>query len=272
MNTQWIERHFDRMGARITVERPRKPANRSWWKPPESYSLDVQRNRSGEQFVLTVPEAIERDVEFSVLQVKPERRHLLMMARRQGQSEIDRFLCGHDEREWFVAAVPGAVSTVAGAMESLKPAAVLHMQARLGLDARARNQRKNRAFRRQGEWFFLPVGIDVDAASVLRNEPIARSGGKPHIVEMLYRSGGERVYVCDRHPSGVSAAHYKRLLSQRPSAKGWNWQERFRDANVYAKGTIRHPDHKTITLHEWSLVLMNTENKSRTMQHVAFID
>jgi len=36
-----------------------------------------------------------------------------------------KFLCGHDERHWFVAAVPGrGVSNVRTAMEALKPAAV----------------------------------------------------------------------------------------------------------------------------------------------------
>ena len=33
-----------------------------------------------------------------------------------------------------------------------------------------------------------------------------------------------------------------------------------------------HADHKTITLHGWHRVLMNTENQSRAMRNVAFLD
>jgi hypothetical protein len=45
-----------------------------------------------------------------------------------------------------------------------------------------------------------------------------------------------------------------------------------RDAAVYARGAIRHPDHRTIWLPFWHRVLMNTETRSRTMQQVAFLD
>lgn len=274
MNTESIERHFGRMGARLEVQKPQPPSGRSgfWWNPPTSYSLDIERDRAGERFVLSVPDAIEREAEFAILQIKPRERHLLLMARRDGSADIDRFLCGHDEREWFVAAVPGAVSTVADAMESLKPREILNAQSRAGLDGKQRNRRKNKAFRRQGEWFFVPDDIDPDANAILRNEPIARSGGKPHMVEMLYRSGGERIYTCEQRPRGLSENAYKRLLKVNGRAKGWNWQVMVRNPSVYAKGAIRHPDHKTIVLHEWHQVLMNTENQSRSMQHVAFID
>ena len=45
-----------------------------------------------------------------------------------------------------------------------------------------------------------------------------------------------------------------------------------RDAGVYARGTVRHPDHATITLPFWHRVLINTETQSRTMANVAFLD
>ena len=45
-----------------------------------------------------------------------------------------------------------------------------------------------------------------------------------------------------------------------------------RDPDVYAKGTVRHPDHATIRLPEWHRVLMNTEQGAKAMRHVAFID
>jgi hypothetical protein len=41
---------------------------------------------------------------------------------------------------------------------------------------------------------------------------------------------------------------------------------------VYAKGSVRHPDHATIHLATWHRVLMNTEQAARAMRHVAFLD
>ena len=128
---------------------------------------------------------------------------------REGD-EKPKFLCGHDERHWFVAAVPESapVGTVRAAKEALKPAEVRTAQARMRARAEARNRRKNAAFRRQGEWFFVPEPrLKVDETLVLRDEPITRgNGGKPHRCEFCYRTGGETVYVCSRHPNGVRRA------------------------------------------------------------------
>jgi hypothetical protein len=45
-----------------------------------------------------------------------------------------------------------------------------------------------------------------------------------------------------------------------------------RNAGVYVRGSVRHADHKTIVLHEWHRVLMNTEGESQAMRSVAFLD
>ena len=45
-----------------------------------------------------------------------------------------------------------------------------------------------------------------------------------------------------------------------------------RDPELYAKGSVRHPDHNTIVLPYWHRVLMNTEQRARAMRHVAFLD
>jgi hypothetical protein len=45
-----------------------------------------------------------------------------------------------------------------------------------------------------------------------------------------------------------------------------------RDAAVYVRGEIRHPDHKTVCLEYWHRVLMNTENRSMAMRNLAFLD
>ena len=214
------------------------------------------------------------DPEVAVLDVQPADRHLLLLVREAGEKQ--KFLCGHDERHWFVAAMPESapVGTVRQAKEALKPAEVQVAQGRRGLRAEARNRRKNAAYRRQGEWFFLPVpDFGVDEGLVLRNEPLRRgNGGKPHWVEYCYRTGGETVYVCARHPNGVTEKEYRRILAGNPRAKGWGWQTMRRNPGVYVRGSVRHADHKTIVLHGWHRVLMNTEGEAKAMRNVAFLD
>jgi len=194
---------------------------------------------------------------------------------REGNDK-SKFLCGHDERHWFVAGIPEAapVGTVRQAKEALKPAEVQSAQARERVGGKARNRRKNAAYIRQGEWFFLPVpDMVVPEELVLKNEPLRRgNGGKPHWAEFCYRTGGETVHVCSRHPNGVTEAQYGAILTRNPQAKGWNWRTMRRNPGVYVRGRIRHPDHKTITLHGWHRVAMNTESQARAMRNVAFLD
>ena len=180
----------------------------------------------------------------------------------------------HDRHVWMLEPIDGGAWTPQQAKEALKPAEVQVAQGRQGLRAEARDRRKNAAYRRQGEWFFLPApGFAVDESLVLRNEPITRgTGGKPHRVEFCYRTGGETVYVCSRHPNGVTEKEYREILNRSPKAKGWNWQTMRRNPGVYVRGSVRHADHKTIVLHGWHRVLMNTEGQSRAMRNVAFLD
>jgi hypothetical protein len=108
---------------------------------------------------------------------------------------------------------------------------------------------------------------------VLRDEPLSRgNGGKPHWAEFCYRTGGETVYVCSKYPNGVTEAEYRGILAGSPKAKGWGWRTMRRNPGVYVRGRVRHADHKTITLHGWHRVLMNTEGQSKAMKNVAFLD
>jgi hypothetical protein len=264
-----LEAKFARIGARLQRSdgsgRPRLVVT-------VPVALDVRSDRKGEFFeVIRQPGA---DAQVEVLDVQPADRHLLLMVRERGEKH--KFLCGHDERHWFVAAVPEAapVGTVRAAKEALKPAEVRAAQARQRLRAEAGNRRKNAAYRRQDEWFFVPApGLKVDEALVLHDEPITRgNSGKPHRCEFCYRTGGETVYVCMQRPGGIPEVEYRRLLEERPEARGWGWRAMLRNADVYARGRVRHADHRTITLHGWHRVLMNTENQSRAMRNVAFLD
>ena len=199
MDTTDLLTKFARIGARLRVAD--RPTRRSR-VPLGAISLDVQADRGGEFFEVVAPGG--GDPEVAVLDVRPADRHLLLMVRDGGEKH--KYLCGHDERHWFVAAVPDAapVGTVLQAKEALKPAEVRSAQASKRLGAEAGNRRKNAAYRRQGEWFFLPApGFVVDEALVLRNEPLRRGdGGKPHWTESCYRTGGETVHVSPGTPTG----------------------------------------------------------------------
>ena len=268
MDTNLLDAKFARIGARLKVAD--RPSRRN--RTSGVVSLDVQSDRRGEFFeIARQPGA---GVEVAVLDVQPADRHLLLLV-REGKDK-SKFLCGHDERHWFVAGIPEAapVGTVRQAKEALKPAEVHAAQARQGLRGKARSRRKNAAYVRQGEWFFLPApDIAVDEKLVLREEPLSRgNGGKPHRAEFCYRTGGETVYVCSRHPNGVTAAQYKAILAGSPKAKGWGWRTMRRNPGVYVRGRVRHADHRPITLHGWHRVALNTEGQSRAMRNVAFLD
>jgi len=185
-----------------------------------------------------------------------------------------KFLCGHDERHWFVAAIPESepVSTVAGAKIALKPEQVRTREEALGVSRKESFRRKNAAFVRQGEWFFIPdPGFKANPLFILRNEPLSRgNGGKPHWAEEAYRSGGETVYVSAKYPTGLSSAEFGRLPET--ERKNGNFRLMKRDASVHVRGEISHPDHATVQLATWHRVLMNTENRSIAMRFVAFLD
>jgi hypothetical protein len=273
MNANQIESRFAEMGARLKVREVSSRLN-AWSSVPADYAVDIQRDRQGEFFELRVPEHLRDDLDVSVVQSEPQQRHLLLFVRKPGDTpQLDRFLCGHDEREWFVAAVPGGASSVRQAMDALQPAGVRESLARTHVSSRKRYARKNRAFRRQGEWFFVPEPSFVaNEKFILRNEPLRRGAGKPHIVEQLYRTGGETVHVCRQHPNGILPEEYRELLRANPKAANWGWREMRRNPGVYARGSVRHSDHAVINLPFWHRVLMNTENQSRTMANVAFLD
>lgn len=262
MDGKSLSAHFGRIGARVRL-RERSIGG--------SIRLDIARDKEGQFFdILTIPGAQAR-----VIDVEPGLRHLLLLGSNTTPL-IDkrRFLCGHDEREWFVAAVPGrGVTRVRQAMEALKPRLVQIEQERRGVRARDRLRRRTPAYTRQGEWFFVPAPTLAPRPQlVLRNEPISRGRGKPHWVECLYREGGQTVMVCSHRPRGITLEEHRQLLLERPTAADWNWRPMRRNPFAYAKGTVRHPDHATIRLDGWHRVVMNTEGEAPGASSVVFLD
>jgi hypothetical protein len=261
-----LEKKFEKMGARLKVNRFPAISGRRAIAP---IRVDIRRDHRGEYFDVQH----RPDVSVEVLDLKPAERHLLLMARQSedGRQIKSKYLCGHDERAWFVAAVPeeAHASSVQGARDALKPAPVWQAMREQGVPLRKRDRRKTQAFVRQGEWFFIPMpSVSIDPSDVLKNEPIRRGAGKPHICQFLARAGGEQVYVGNGRVLTVS--QYVKLSQRQRTAH--QWRPMLRNAGVYVKGAIRHPDHATVWLTCWHAVVMNTETRALAMRHVAFLD
>ena len=272
MNSNFLQNKFAQLGARAQIRllRPNR------WNSTRSVLIDIGTDRRGEFFDIQTSESVELEV----LDVQPRDRHLLLMSRepatsRNAPETKSKFLCGHDERHWFVAGVPESapVSSVVTAMEALKPGLVRDLERGLRGKRERRQGRKTPTFKRQGEWFFIPdPELKVDSRLVLRDEPLRRGGGKPHHCEQLFRHGGTTVYVCRQFPNGLTETERTALFEREPLASRWAWRLMQRDPRVFVRGRVSHADHATITLNSWHRVLMNTEAESRAQTSVAFLD
>lgn len=280
-----ITKPFEAMGAKVEVkDRPRvNEVSLSLWgrrggftQPNAAVRINILKDHRGREYF-----DIQRRIgtRLDVLDVRPKDRHLLLLAKSDDGTK-SRFLCGHDERSWFVAAIPEEARGVTGvqsAKEALKPPEVIRAQVAKAVPMRKRQQRRNEAYIRQGEWFFIPVNRpDIRDVQTLQNEPIRRGSGKPHMCQQLYREGGTTVHVRSDYPNGLTNAEYQKLDEKVKADKRHGglgaWRLMQRDAAVYVRGRISHPDHKTIDLQGWHQVVMNTETKARAMREVAFLD
>lgn len=278
-----LVKRFEEMGARVKISTapPARWGRRVTTTQPQRFGvprLDVRSDSKGEYFDISFPANTE-PAQVDVVDIKADDRHLLLLVKtegeRQGEVNKSKFLCGHDERHWFVAAIPEAargVGDVRRAKEALQPTAVKELLANSGLKPDKKLKRKNEVYQRQGEWFFVPAADLVpDEAMIRKNEPLTRGrGSKPHTMEQCYRTGGTTVYVNRQHPTGISQKAYNALPEAERKAPGWRVMSR--DARVYAKGRISHADHATIVLATWCQVFMNTESQAAAMRHVAFLD
>ncbi len=264
MDIGLLQKHFGLMQARLEVSL----ATRARWRIRTG--LDVARDRRGEYFLLRLDP--QEEVEYEVVNVRPDLHHLLLMARRAEGKH--KFLCGQDEQHLFVCAVPvRGVTDVRSAMQALQPPEVQQAVAEKVRHTSQRMRRRNEAFRRQGEWFFIPApDLVVDPKQVHQHEPLSNGRGRAHYCQYVFRVGGVEVRVCDQYPAGLTAEEYARLIAENPKAKEFRWQLRTRAATVYAKGYVRHRDHKTLLLDGWHRVLMNTEYLAPGAALVVFLD
>ncbi len=248
MNILHLDKAFSRIGARVRFG----PG-----------SIDVLRDDAGEFFRLDLDTA--KAGGYEALDVQPRRRHLVLV----GGDE--RFLCGHDERHWFVAGIASRrPATVSAAMDSLMPPDARQAVLRAKVRHRRRHRRHNPAYLRQGEWFFLSAPDFSTSRPTLRNEALRRGGGKPHVVEEVARAGGEAVYVSRTFPNGLTEAQREDLRRSDPALfAAQTWTAMSRNATVYARGRVTHADHATLHLDGWHRVLMAAEASSRNL---AFLD
>lgn len=205
-----FRQHFQVMGADVNVA---SDGNR--------FEIGIEQGDHGETFRLRFPS--DGSVTAKVLDADRYQRHLLLNVVHRGLRVSQKYLCGHDEFHWFVAALPekSGATMLPQAMESLKPDAVRHEQRRKRVKRSRRRNRHTTAYLRQGEWFFVPrPAFDAAGQRVQKNGSLVRGAGKPHRVELLCSSG---------------------------------------DGGTYVRGAVSHPDHATIRLDVWHEVFRNTE-------------
>jgi hypothetical protein len=261
MDIPFLQKHFAALGARLKVHQDERTPTQ--WRVIPPLAIDVKTDKRGEFFEFALG---AQPPEVKLLQIQPQARHLLLFT-----EPGDRFLCGHDERHWFVAAINTPVSTVREAKQALMPGA---LRAQIGqLPFNEIDNRRNGHFQRQGEWFFVPVRKQVQDWLILKDEPLQRNlRSKPHLCEELYREGGQRVYIVFNQKRGsrvFSEQEYLKRKDQNPDLDQFGVQVRIANPTVFVRGTVRHADHATIHLRGWHRVFLNGEKVSDV---VRFLD
>lgn len=241
--TAALVKQFQSIGATLVLTPPRGS------KP---YDLNVLQNRKhGEHFTL----ALQPDgPDVRVLHADRADRHLVLFI--DGDSGADRFLCGHDERHWFAAAIAKRVTTVLDAKRALLPEPLADAPTAIV------QRRHSAAWMRQGEWFFVPSDRDFSDQPIHQHEPIVRRrGGKPHLCAELVRFGGVPVVLYKgREYSPAEWDGY--LIARRAAGDGGptgRVERLVKNPEVYVRGPVRHPDHATLNLRGWHRLYGNLE-------------
>jgi hypothetical protein len=282
MSVTAVANKFKEMGARAKIW------DVSDIKTTLPFIIDIKKDKQGEFFDIKV----KREVELIVQDIQKKDRHLLLVTRnmairnRSNKPEVGRYLCGHDERNWFVSAISTGASLVVQAKEGLKPTILRQVEAKEGIRSKVAQKRHRKLnsglkIHRQGEFMFMPDNSFMPSdIAIIRNEPLRRGtigrAGNPHTAQYMYRSGGESVWTTTEYNTkasaqGLTEGEYRQAVKKDRKAAKAHWTQQRRDANVWVKGKITHKDHATLDLgNVWHKVYVNTEN-SRTGA-VAFFD
>lgn len=263
--TEAVKKKFTEMGAKVNISRSDKARS------------PISINILNGEFVINT----DLETEVQVVDFNKKDRHLLLLAsipntsRRGLSNDKQRYLCGHDERDWFTCAIPNVVKNIIEAKEALKPEELKSVE-RGTVKPKDKQKRHRKAkglgkIHRQGEFMFIPMPDWKPGKNmfILKNEPM-RAGGRPHVAREVVRTGGRTVYTLGRRV--MEAEQYESLQKSQPKEAS-RWRAEKADPTVYAKGTIRHPDHKTLDLGDvWHKVLVNTEKNATFARNVLFID
>jgi hypothetical protein len=124
----------------------------------------------------------------------------------------------------------------------------------------------NEAAIRLGGWLFVPApGLVVESKRIQRRSPVRCSESATPVVSELYHTGGEAIYYSETKRRILTVLQYRALLQQHPKTVKEDWRISQRSMVAYGRGTVRHPDHHTITLHDWHRILTNTESEAPAM-------
>ena len=124
-----LKQHFMVMGADVDVT-----------VGGDRFEVDVENTGRSEVFQIRLPD--DGSVTAKVLDSDWRRRHLVLDVSHRRFGVNQKYLCGHDEFHWFVAALPEKTEAVSvpEAMEALKPQAVLTEQRRKRVQAASSRQ------------------------------------------------------------------------------------------------------------------------------------
>lgn len=248
-----LKNHIEKTGYRASVRiRP---------KMRRAFDINVRTDKKGEFFAVDMRESTDAIV------LSVEGDHALLMF-KDGNEKF-KALIGHDERQLFVAAVPdNSVSTVLQAKESLKPTKIQKLDKGL----KEPHKRKTKKRVRQGDFFFVPVDHEIENPVIHKREPLNRGAGRSHICDELVRYGGHTVYFHRRFKPGrtFTQEQFKFLMTINKEAPKTGWVNRREGMQVYVRGKIRHPEHKTLVLKTWHEVIPNVE--AGWLKNISFID
>jgi len=139
------------------------------------------------------------------------------------------FLCGRDESHLFIARLPHSAPTIRAAHDALRPVGVRHAE-----------QVESAKSIRQGEWFF--VELSPSEARDVESEATRFDAHRLQRVSLAIASAASR-------PGRAHVADDVLVVFERNS----------NGRRVFARGAVRHPDHKTIELRSWRAVFLNSE-------------
>lgn len=151
---------------------------------------------------------------------------------RETPAEKRHFLVGRDERQLFMCRLPHPCTSVLDAHAALKNPQLESLE-----------RRGDGKTIRQGEWYF----VSVPEAEEREIETVLTSGAA-----VIHRRRGINSFISRPGKQHVA----DEIVVHRPVG--------FDENRVYARGAVRHPDHWTVRLPRWHLVLRNSEPLAAT--------